>query len=222
LLVSGLACGALALAAWAPYWQGGDVASVARRTVLFTTSLPALVDLALTGELGSALSRYLVSRAALVLTVIVAYAVSWHTWWRTAFAVSTPAGRQRAWLEPVRTGQMLLLFYLLVACLWFQPWYALWPLALAALLPESTVVYLAVLLAYAASWKSIYLDFFISPYPLSVPAARVEALLAPAVLGVPWLYAALAVVRQLLSRRAETPALPVLPPPSAAPLPLEK
>lgn len=202
LATTGLACGLLALAAWAPFWEGGDIASVGRRTVLFTTSLPALLDVALRGELGASLSRYLVSRAALVLTIIVAYAVGWHTWWRTAFLSSTPARQARAWLEPLRTGQMLLLFYLLVACLWFQPWYALWPLALAALLPESTVVYLAVLLAYAAGWKSIYLDFLISPHGHSMPPHQVEALLTPAVLGFPWLYAALTVARQLLARRA--------------------
>jgi hypothetical protein len=202
LLTAGLACALLALAAWAPFWQGGDIASVGRRTMLFTTSLPALLEVALRGELGVTLSRYLVSRAALVLTIIVAYAVAWHTWWRTAYVAGTPAGRARAWLEPLRTGQMLLLFYLLVACLWFQPWYALWPLALAALLPESAVVYLALLLAYTAGWKSIYLDFFISPFGRPVAPGEVEALLTPAVLGFPWLYAALVVARQLLARRA--------------------
>jgi hypothetical protein len=212
LLLSGLLCGLLALAAWAPFWRGGDVASVARRTVLFTTSLPALLELALSAELGPALSRYLVSRAALVLIVLVAYAVAWHTWWRTAFTVSTPAGRGRAWLEPLRTSQMLLLFYLLVACLWFQPWYALWPLALAALLPESTVVYLALLLAYTSGWKSILLDFFISPFGASAPPARVESLLAPAVMGFPWLYAVLAVLRQLVARRTEPREERAMPP----------
>ncbi len=208
LLVSAAVGGVLALAAWAPFWRGGDIASIQRRTILFTTSLPAFVETQLRTELDPALSRYLVSRAALVLAVLVAYALGWHTWWRTAFALRSPAGRRRAWLEPIRAGHMLLLFYLMVACLWFQPWYALWPLALAALLPESTLVYLALLLAYAAGWKTLYLDFFISPPHLGPPASGVETVLGPAVLGVTWLYAGLAMARELLARRALPRARP--------------
>jgi hypothetical protein len=203
LLTSGVLCGLLALSAWAPFWRGGDVASVARRTVLFTTSLPALLDLALRPAFGASLSRYLVSRAALAIMIIVTYAAAWRTWGRTTLAVSTPAGRERAWLEPLRASTLLLLFYLLVVCLWFQPWYALWPVALAALLPEGSVVFLALLLSYAAGWKSTYLDFFINPYGRSVPAARVEQLLAPAVLGVVWVYALLVVMRQVFRRLVE-------------------
>lgn len=214
VLVSGVACGLLALAAWAPFWRGGDVATVGRRTVMFTTSLPAFLETQLSGTLGAALSRYHLSRAALVLMVLVAYAVSWHTWQRTAHAISTVAGRQRAWLEPLRAGHMLLLFYLLVACLWFQPWYAIWPLALAALLPESPVVYLALLLTYTSGWKSIYLDFFISPPRLGQAAAGQETLLGPSVMLFPWAYALLAVVRTLLARGA-----PVSPPRAAVPAP---
>jgi hypothetical protein len=213
LLVSGAVCGLLALAVWAPFWQGGDIAAIGRRTVLFTTSLPAFIDTLLRAELGGeqgrALSRYLVSRAALVVTVLVAYFVSWHTWQRTAFALSTPGGPSRAWLEPVRTGQMLLLFYLLVTCLWFQPWYAVWPIALAALLPESTLIYLALVLAYAAGWKTFYLDFFLNP---PEPSARVmyELVLGPLVMAFPWLYAFLAVARELVTRRGvpQRPARP--------------
>ena len=214
LLITGLACGLLTLAAWAPFWRGGDIATIGRRTVMFTTSLPAFIETQLSWALGAALTRYHLSRAALVLMVLVAYAVSWHTWQRTAHAVSTAAGRQRAWLEPLRTSHMLLLFYLLVACLWFQPWYAIWPLALAVLLPESTVVYLALLLTYTSGWKSIYLDYFISPAHLGRPSAMQETFLGPAVMAFPWLYALLAVLRTLLARRSvgEQPRAPVAAP----------
>ena len=48
---------------------------------------------------------------------------------------------------------MVLLFYLLAACLWFQGWYTLWPLSLAVLLPEGALLTSAVLLSIAGIWK---------------------------------------------------------------------
>jgi hypothetical protein len=106
--------------------------------------------------------------------------------------------RSSDWQAPIWAAAHLLLFYLLFACLWFQPWYALWPLALAALLPEGALARTVVLLSYAAAWKSIiFNDFVYTGGPLPAQAWR-ETLLGPITLGVVWFYVA---YRSILTRR---------------------
>jgi hypothetical protein len=182
---AGLACVALIVAAYAPFWRGGDPLSLERRGDLFTTSLPAFVQAQLEPPIGSEASREWVARGALILTAGV---VLWQAWkaWRGA--------------NIIHASTSLLLFYLLVACLWFQTWYALWPLALAALLPEGALSRTAVLLSYAAPWKTIIFDFFLyqgGPLP---PRTWRETWLGPVTFGLVWLYAAYALLRPRLSR----------------------
>lgn len=182
---TGLAGAALIAAAYAPFWRGGDPLSLERRENLFTTSLPAFVQAQLEPPIGSEASREWVARGALVLTAGV---VLWQMWivWKRA--------------NLIHASTLILLFYLLVACLWFQTWYALWPLALAALLPEGALSRTVVLLSYAAPWKTIIFDFFLyqgGPLP---PRTWRETWLGPVTLGLVWLYAAYALVRPRLSR----------------------
>jgi len=84
---TGLACVALIVAAYAPFWRGGDPLSIERRENLYTTSLPAFVQAQLENPLGVEASRRVVSQAALALTLGV---VLWQAWrvWKTA---PTPA-----------------------------------------------------------------------------------------------------------------------------------
>jgi hypothetical protein len=92
------------------------------------------------------------------------------------------------------------LFYLLFTCLWFQSWYTLWPLALAAILPEGEMGRIAVLLSYSALWKTIIFDYFIyrgGPLP---PRLWRETWLGPATLGVTWSYGAYAFARKMRHR----------------------
>lgn len=176
----------------APFWRGGDFFALARRTTLFTASLPAVAQVHLEPLLGRAASqRSVAGLAAGLLVVVVAYQTG-RVW------------RAPDWLAPVRAATHVLLFYLLLACLWFQPWYTIWPLALAALLPEGAVARTVVLLSYAAAWKAIFFDFFIyrgGPLP---PAVWRETWLAPATLGLVWLYVAYRIGRRgwLARRRA--------------------
>ena len=117
--------------------------------------------------------------AALLLLVAVGYQA-----WRAARAPRSDAD----WQSPIRACTHILLFYLLFACLWFQPWYTLWPLALAALLPEGAVARTVVLLSYAAAWKTIVFDDFVytgGPLPSNIWR---ETLLGPITLGLVWLY----------------------------------
>jgi hypothetical protein len=83
----------------------------------------------------------------------------------------------------------ILLFYLLLTCTWFQQWYAVWPLGIAALLPPGPTVYLAMMLGgYTLLSKQIIfgpLIYRLHPFP----GAWREIWFAPTVLGLPWLYA---------------------------------
>jgi hypothetical protein len=186
LLFAVLACAALTVAAFAPFWRGGDMLGLGRRATLFTTSLPAVVQVRLGASLGAHTSQQMVSTAAALLTGAVVLLQTWRVWSRTERDALPPSAH--------RASAHILLFYLLFTCLWFQPWYAIWPLALAALLPEGTTARLAVLLSYAALWKTIIFDFFLyrgGPLP---PRLWRESLLGPATLGIAWLYAAYAAI----------------------------
>ncbi len=205
LLATTAAGAVLVVVCVAPFWRGGDMFALARRTTLFTASLPAVVQANLEPALGGPVSQSAVAAVAALLTVA---AVGWHTWrtWRAPEP-----------LAPIRAATHVLLFYLLFACLWFQPWYTIWPLALAALLPEGAVARTVVLLSYAAAWKTIVFDFFLyqgGPLP---PLAWRESLLGPATLGVVWLYVGYRLVRPgARARRAPLP--PAAFSPSSAPL----
>lgn len=47
------------------------------------------------------------------------------------------------------------MFYLLLTCLWFWPWYAIWPLALAPMLPSGYAARLAQIFGVAALSKAL-------------------------------------------------------------------
>jgi hypothetical protein len=193
-----LACTALVLFAYAPYWRGGDPLSLERRSTLFTTSLPAMAQVQLEGPLGKETSQQAVSGAALLLTIAV---VVFQT--RQVGRKTGSAGRiGEDWLIPIRASAIILLFYLLVTCLWFQPWYAIWPLALAAILPEGALARTAVLLSYAVVWKTVIFDFVIARGGPLPPRPVRESIIGPATLGIVWLYAAYALIADGISRSA--------------------
>jgi hypothetical protein len=133
----------------------------------------------------------MVARVAALLMGAVVLLQTWRTW------------RRPGWLSPVRASAHILLFYLLFTCLWFQQWYALWPLALAAILPEGATARLAVLLSYAALWKTIIFDSFLYRGGSLPPRVWRESLLGPATLGLAWLYAAYAAIADFRLRIAD-------------------
>ena len=100
-----------------------------------------------------------------------------------------------SWLSFPRAAFAILVFYLLLTCLWFQNWYAVWPLALAALFPPGYEVRLAVLLGYAGLAKPLIFEpLWLWQRPLPPKPWR-ELRLGPAVLILPWPYALYAWVR---------------------------
>lgn len=190
LIVTALTCAALTLITYAPFWRNSDVLGLKRKEALFTASLPAMIQANLETELGVEESRRVVTNGALALTGLIVLIAMRRVW------IETPQIPSSAWLVPIKASTFVLLIYLLFTNLWFQSWYTLWPLALAALLPEGETGRIAVLLSYSAVWKTIIFDFFLytgGPLP---PRIWRETLLGPATLGVTWLYGIYAALRK--------------------------
>jgi hypothetical protein len=169
---------ALVVSAYAPFWYGIGALGIERRQALFTTSVAATIY-AGSQEMGGikGLTPPLVSQAAAILTALFAFWQSVRAW------------RDRTWLSFSQAAFNTLMFYLLLTCLWFQSWYAVWPLGLAALLPPGHAARLGALFGYAVLSKPLIFEpmwLWIRPLP---PNAWREVRLGPAVLAVPWLYA---------------------------------
>jgi hypothetical protein len=112
------------------------------------------------------------------------------------------AWQDRSQLSFVRATFNILMFYLLLTCLWFQQWYAVWPLALAALLPPGHAVNLAFVLGHTTLLAKHLIFgpmfFWIRPLP---PKSWRELRFGPAVLGLSWLYALLVIWHTRFRRR---------------------
>ena len=151
LLGIGALGAALTVVFYLPFWEVGsitDLLGVGRRSLLFTTSLPALLWELAAPRLGVVEASRIVSGAALGALVL------WMGWsalrgWRS---------QEREWFA--RAGSSVFLFYLLVSVLWFFPWYLLWPLALGALLPRGGMQKGVLLFSFSASLKPAIAYFY--------------------------------------------------------------
>jgi hypothetical protein len=120
----------LAAAFYAPFWTGLDSITPRDRWTLFTASIPKVVLDSLVRDfgLGEGEAEWYVRNAAYAIVALVALGLA--VWvWRSRNAV-TPEGRSAL------VGRILVAFYeitfvyLVVASLWFQPWYLLWLIGL--------------------------------------------------------------------------------------------
>ncbi len=187
ILPTGLAAAALILIAYAPFWMGQDPLGFARRNALLTTSLPAVAYVALIPWLGEK-TMTVVNLTAGGLTLMFALWQGWR-------AARTPDA-----LSFIRASFNIFMFYLLTTCPWFQSWYAVWPLALAALLPPGHLARLGTLFGFAVLSKPLVfgpLFLWIRPLP---PKMWRELWLGPTVLMIPWVYALFIVWRNLRTR----------------------
>jgi hypothetical protein len=177
LAVTSLACLAITALAYWPFWYGPETLTVQRQAQLFTTSLPTLVYLQLEPQLGAIPAGLLVSQSGILLAGLFAI-------WQARRAEC-----DRSWLSFPRASLYILLFYLLVAVLWFQQWYFVWPVALAALLPSSPVRSLAIFCGFAVLSKPLVLAPLVFLWSGEQTTRLLELRLTIGVLAVPWLAA---------------------------------
>jgi hypothetical protein len=207
-ITTAAACATLIAILNGPFWQGGDPFNLTRRSSLLTTSLPAFIHAQLLPSLGEAQSASIVASAALILTAVVAGLLTWHTWREYRKGRFNPsrsdASRTSTWQLPVRIWGWQLMFYLLFTCLWFQPWYVIWPLSLAAILPEGALARLIVMLSGVASYKTILFNLLLPLDGSLPPKSWRESILGPAILGIGWAYVTYLGARQLWQSRMTT------------------
>jgi hypothetical protein len=122
VLISGVVCVALVVAAYAQFWVGTDtLKNISAREDLFTASWIATLQPLLIGIVSEAQSKALATRIGLLLLLP---GILWSAW--------------RGWRAPEDVSEhmlWLLLWFLFFCNPWFQPWYLVWALGLVALQP---------------------------------------------------------------------------------------
>ncbi|MDD5371355.1 MAG: hypothetical protein PHQ40_19925 [Anaerolineaceae bacterium] len=186
LAVSTLAGAGLTALLFAPFWQGPGILTINRRVHMFTASLPSIVYQFTRGSVGTEKAAAWVSLAAASLTVLFTL---WQAW-RASRCIYPGAGdsnRTVAWESFTRASLSVLIFYLLVACLWFNPWYSTWLVGLAALLPAGYLQGLVIWIGYTGLSKTLVagpLVFLKQPID---PLPWLELRLTAGVMTLPWI-----------------------------------
>jgi hypothetical protein len=171
-----IACAAIAILAYAPFFRGGDILGLKWRSNNLTTSLPALAQVTLLHSMDKDIANEFVSRAALILLSIWIARELWLN------------RRSQAVAAFVRASLSILIFYLLVACLWVQAWYALWLVPLAALVPDDTLAHGSLVIAFSFAMKMPIFDFAMGVTPDYLTREMREWEITPSTLGLPWIY----------------------------------
>jgi alpha-1,6-mannosyltransferase len=148
LLSGGVMGGLLILIVYRPFWTGIASLGVTRRENMFTSSLGAL--------LRQALQPFFSTGAGTIVagTALVAFGAFtlWQLWQFSRTPASEPLGSTRALLR-------ILLFYLLIAAIWFQHWYLAWVIPLAALLDESPLRRITLVFSYMVTWQPLLYNY---------------------------------------------------------------
>jgi hypothetical protein len=175
LVLTGVICAAVVVIGFAPFWQGLGTLSIARRENMFTTSLPSILYQFSIPLLGQARAAFVVSSAAIYLTAAFAM---WQAW---------RAGLEHSWLSFTRASLNILIFYLLVTCLWFQQWYPIWLVGLAALLPLGLDQGLGLWIGFAALTKPLVFGPLVFLQRPADPTNWLELRLSVGVMVLSWL-----------------------------------
>ncbi len=185
LILTGLAGLLLVLLAYLPFWEGVETLSIERRSELFTSSLPAVVYHLMIPRLGQDRAAHWVSLGATVVTGLFAL---WRGWIASR-GTGRGTGRDPEGRGFLQASFDILVFYLLTTCLWFQQWYTVWIIGVAAALPYSGRQRLAVFFSLAALGKQLIVaPYLFDPKPV-YEQPKLEVLFTLGVLGLPWLYA---------------------------------
>ncbi|MBN1148019.1 MAG: DUF2029 domain-containing protein [Anaerolineales bacterium] len=176
LALTAIAGLALVWLAYRPFWAGLETLTIERRTRLFTTSLPSVLYHLSVPALGEQRAAHAISLVAASLTGVFAL---WRGW-RASLDHEPTA-------FPVAAFDIMT-FYLLLTCLWFQHWYTVWIVGVAAILPQGYRQRFAAFFSLAALSKQLLVGpWLFQPKPI-LQQPELEILFTLGTLGLPWLY----------------------------------
>jgi hypothetical protein len=148
---------ALAVALYAPFWGGFDTFYFLSRGNWFTASIPTMLRELLRQWLPyEDAGRLSATLVALGYALFTAFRL-WLLWREERGTDAIPAARLSNWQPWLGAAYDLTFVYLTFATLWWQPWYLVWLVALAALLPSRVVHERVLLFCYGATMN--YLVF---------------------------------------------------------------
>jgi hypothetical protein len=155
VVVTAVAGALLLVASYGPYWTGLQTLSIERRGSMYTGSAATLLRQFLSpvydGRLDEAFNtpntNTLLQRIALALLAVFSITQVIDVW------------ESRDRLQPIRAITAILLFYLLVSCLWFQSWYLAWVIPLAALLDNNPTRRLILYFSYTVTWQPLVYNY---------------------------------------------------------------
>jgi len=192
IILTTIASLALVWLAYYPIWAGPQTLTIERRSQLFTSSIPSI----LFNVLADGSNQKPLAHAISLVAAIVTGSFSLWRGWRARLE-SPPESLPRA-------GFDILTFYLLLTCLWFQQWYTIWIVGVAAILSPGYRRRFAVFFSLAALSKQFLAGPLIfRPKPI-LTQPGLEIVFTLGVLGLPWLYWLAA---YWTSRRGETQRL---------------
>ena len=168
----------IVLISYYPFWFGWETLNISARMAMFTTSIPSVINKAVSPTLGAQTAGRWISLVELALLL--------------AFVIYQSFRRGSDPLKDYSQAAFgILAFYLMIVCLWFLHWYALWLIALAPLLSKRDQQ-LALIFGFWVLTQQLIFGPWLVPKILTaqpMQAVRLEALLAFGVLGVPWMFA---------------------------------
>jgi hypothetical protein len=175
---------ALVWLAYRPFWVGLETLTIERRASLLSSSLPAVAYHLRPADWDAESTARWIGWAALALTTLF---VLWRSW---------AAGRERSRFSFPQASFDILTFYLVLTCLWFQQWYTVWLVGIAAVLPFGFRQRFAAFFSLAAFSKQLVAaPLLFKPRPAyTQPGLEIRFTLA--VLGLPWLYLAAGYLNQ--------------------------
>jgi hypothetical protein len=141
-----LGSAAVIILSYAPFWAPGiDVLTLERRKEMFTASPASVLRLQLAETIGEAAAQDQARQAATIVFAIIAVALF--------------VFRGRGSRGLLSTAYGLNFAYVCIAAIWFQPWYIVWLVALAAIVPSSGIWLVTIVFTASVQWNYIVFDY---------------------------------------------------------------
>ncbi len=193
MVVSGVFSLIMIVLTFAPFWNGVKTLSIQRRSDLFTASLPDIAYNLLYKKIGVDLAHKDLSMLAAGLTLAFALWMGYR------------AMRDRSPDSFAMAAFSTLTFYLVVTCLWYQPWYSMWLIALVPLVQNNYARTTGIVAGFVAESKHfIWVPFLLWKPSPAMPSPWPTIWLVVGIHGPVWL-AALYGVWRTYRRSKEEP-----------------